>query len=158
MERSPSYLPFVKGITDKIGHLLRRKYDIRTFFRPPGQIRQMLRSPKDKNHLGVPGVYQVPCDCGKSYVGETGRNIVTRLTEHIRSMKSMDTTQSAIAEHASLANTRHYIRFDKASVLATERRYRPRKIREAIEINRHRTSETADGSCRQHGYQLLILP
>lgn len=137
VERSPAYLPFVRGITDKIGYLLRRKYDIRTFFRPPGQIRQMLRSPKDKDRLNVPGVYKVPCDCGKSYVGETRRNIATRLTEHIRSIKNMDITKSALAEHAHLLDSNHYIRFDKASVLAREKFYVPRKIREAIEINRH---------------------
>ncbi|KAF9811331.1 hypothetical protein SFRURICE_002700 [Spodoptera frugiperda] len=36
-ERTPAFLPFVKGVTDTIGHLLRRRYSIRTIFRPPGQ-------------------------------------------------------------------------------------------------------------------------
>lgn len=135
VDRVPIYLPYVRGVTDKIGALLRRKYSIRTFYRPPGRLRQFLRSPKDKEPLCTPGVYQIPCDCGKSYIGETRRNIGTRLTEHIRSVKNMDTSGSAVAEHALEAG--HFLRFDKVSVLAKEKFLVPRKVREAIEISRH---------------------
>ncbi|KAF9794120.1 hypothetical protein SFRURICE_009497, partial [Spodoptera frugiperda] len=117
-ERTPAFLPFVKGVTDTIGHLLRRRYSIRTIFRPPGQLRNLLRSPKDKDPLAVPGVYMIPCDCGSSYIGETRRNITTRLKEHIRSVKNRDTHTSAV------------------SVLAREKYFVPRKVREAIEISR----------------------
>lgn len=137
VERSPVYLPFIQGVTDKIGGFLRRKYNIKAVFRPPNQIRQFLRSPKDRDPLSVPGVYSIPCDCGKSYIGETRRNIATRLTEHIRSVKNLETDKSAVAEHALTQDSRHYIRFDKTSVLAREKFFVPRKIREAIEINRH---------------------
>ncbi|KAF9811566.1 hypothetical protein SFRURICE_017026 [Spodoptera frugiperda] len=124
------------GVTDTIGHLLRRRYSIRTIFRPPGQLRNLLRSPKDKDPLAVPGVYMIPCDCGSSYIGETRRNITTRLKEHIRSVKNMDTHTSAVAEHACSAGTTHFLRFDKVSVLAREKYFVPRKVREAIEISR----------------------
>ncbi|XP_050563102.1 uncharacterized protein LOC126912847 [Spodoptera frugiperda] len=135
-ERTPAFLPFVKGVTDTIGHLLRRRYSIRTIFRPPGQLRNLLRSPKDKDPLAVPGVYMIPCDCGSSYIGETRRNITTRLKEHIRSVKNRDTHTSAVAEHACSAGTAHFLRFDKVSVLAREKYFVPRKVREAIEISR----------------------
>ncbi|KAF9824171.1 hypothetical protein SFRURICE_002292 [Spodoptera frugiperda] len=136
-ERTPAFLPYVKGVTDTIGHLLRRRYSIRTIFRPPGQLRNLLRSPKDKDPLAVPGVYMIPCDCGSSYIGETRRNITTRLKEHIRSVKNRDTHTSAVAEHACSAGTAHFLRFDKVSVLAREKYFVPRKVREAIEISRH---------------------
>ncbi|KAF9802002.1 hypothetical protein SFRURICE_004253 [Spodoptera frugiperda] len=131
-----AFLPYVKGVTDTIGHLLRRRYSIRTIFRPPGQLRNLLRSPKDKDPLAVPGVYMIPCDCGSSYIGETRRNITTRLKEHIRSVKNRDTHTSAVAEHACSAGTTHFLRFDKVSVLAREKYFVPRKVREAIEISR----------------------
>ncbi|XP_063539716.1 uncharacterized protein LOC134748833 [Cydia strobilella] len=72
---------------------------------------------KDKDPLGNPGVYEIPCDCGKSYIGETGRNVATRLLEHIRSVKKMDCSNSAVAEHALETGTSHYLRFDKARLL-----------------------------------------
>ncbi|KAF9823479.1 hypothetical protein SFRURICE_011332, partial [Spodoptera frugiperda] len=116
-ERTPAFLPFVKGVTDTIGHLLRRRYSIRTIFRPPGQLRNLLRSPKDKDPLAVPGVYMIPCDCGFD-------------------VKNRDTHTSAVAEHACSAGTAHFLRFDKVSVLAREKYFVPRKVREAIEISR----------------------
>ncbi|CAH0693921.1 unnamed protein product [Spodoptera exigua] len=78
----------------------------------------------------------IPCDCGSSYTGETRRNIATRLKEHIRSVKNRDTHTSAVAEHACSTGTAHFLRFDKVSVLAREKYFVPRKVREAIEISR----------------------
>lgn len=136
VERVPAFLPYVRGVTDQIGHLLRRRYSIKTVFRPLTQIRKLLRSPKDRDPLSSPGVYEIPCDCGKSYIGETGRNINTRLAEHIRSVRKMDCNSSAVAEHAHSSDTSHFIRFDKVKVLAREKNFVSRKLAEAIEIDR----------------------
>ncbi|KAI5646808.1 hypothetical protein NE865_01063 [Phthorimaea operculella] len=125
VERRPIYLPFVKGVTDKIGFLLSRKFNIKTIFRPHTQIKRWLRSPKDKERLSGPGVYEIPCECGKSYIGETQRHVSTRVTEHIRSVKNRNTLQSAIAEHSLDSDANHYIRFDKAAVLAREKFFVP---------------------------------
>ncbi|KAF9817796.1 hypothetical protein SFRURICE_013529 [Spodoptera frugiperda] len=51
-------------------------------------------------------------------------------------VKNMDTHTSAVAEHACSAGTTHFLRFDKVSVLAREKYFVPRKVREAIEISR----------------------
>ncbi|KAF9822951.1 hypothetical protein SFRURICE_018125 [Spodoptera frugiperda] len=96
-------------VTPKIQH--------QDIFRPPGQLRNLLRSPKDKDPLAVPGVYMIPCDCGSMW-------------------KNRDTHTSAVAEHACSAGTTHFLRFDKVSVLAREKYFVPRKVREAIEISR----------------------
>ncbi|KAI5637762.1 hypothetical protein NE865_09544 [Phthorimaea operculella] len=105
-------------------------------FRPHTQVKHWLRSPKDKEPLSGPGVYSIPCECGKSYIGETQRHVSTRITEHIRSVKNCNTVTSAVAEHALDTDTNHYIRFDKTAILAREKFYVPRKVREAIEISR----------------------
>lgn len=143
-------------MTDKIGHLLRRRYSIKTVFRPPTQIKRWLRSPKDKEPLHTPGVYKIPCDCGKCYIGETRRNVSTRLTEHIRSMKKLDSNGSAVAEHAIDSGPSHYIRFDKTVVLAREKFYVPRKIREAIEIQRHPNFNRDGGWLLPHTWKPLL--
>ncbi|KAI5632081.1 hypothetical protein NE865_15196 [Phthorimaea operculella] len=136
VERRPTYLPYIKGLTDKIAFLLQRKYNIKTIFRPHTQVKHWLRSPKDKEPLSGPGVYSIPCECGKSYIGETQRHVSTRITEHIRSVKNCKTVTSAVAEHSLDTDTNHYIRFDKTAILAREKFYVPRKVREAIEISR----------------------
>ncbi|XP_052739858.1 uncharacterized protein LOC112042946 isoform X2 [Bicyclus anynana] len=59
VNRSPVYLTYVKGVTDKISHYLQRRFDIVTRFRPPALVKSILRSPKDRDPLNVPGVYKI---------------------------------------------------------------------------------------------------
>ena len=74
-ERILSILPYVKGTTDWIGRIL-NKHNIRTIFKPPKKIGQILRSPKDqRSPLSSAGVYKIPCFCGQVYIEETGRMI-----------------------------------------------------------------------------------
>jgi len=32
--------------------------------------------------MKTPGVYEMPCSCGKLYIGQMGRAIVVRIKEH----------------------------------------------------------------------------
>ncbi|XP_015124857.1 uncharacterized protein LOC107046694 [Diachasma alloeum] len=81
-------LPYLQGSTDHISKVL-QKHDIRTIFKPPTKIGQMLHSTKDgRPPLSLPGVYKIPCSCGKVYIGETGRRISTRIKEHQRCVKN----------------------------------------------------------------------
>ena len=55
-------------------------------------------------------VYKIKCcDCQASYIGETGRNLSTRLTEHKRATRDGD-VNNHIAEH--LLKTKHQIDWD----------------------------------------------
>lgn len=55
-------LPYVKGITDKIGSVL-QKHGIRTIFELQRKIAQLLRSIEDKIPLHTEGIYSRPCSC-----------------------------------------------------------------------------------------------
>ncbi|XP_055837278.1 uncharacterized protein LOC129905735 [Episyrphus balteatus] len=119
-----AFLPYRKGVSEGIGRIL-SNYGIKSIFKPPAKIRQILRSPKDKIPLQNPGVYSVPCSCGSEYIGETKRSISTRLNEHIKAIQKNEVTKSAICEHLAY-NTDHFIRFDQAKSISTERFYVPR--------------------------------
>ena len=45
-------------------------------------------------------VYEIPCTCGKVYIGETKGQLGTRLKEHKDACVRNQTEKSAIAEHA----------------------------------------------------------
>ena len=45
-------------------------------------------------------VYQIPCSCGRVYVGETVRRLETRMKEHLEACKRGECSKSAVAEHA----------------------------------------------------------
>jgi hypothetical protein len=42
---------------------------------------------KDDPGLKIPGVYGIPCECGKTYIGQTKRTIETSRKEHIRQLR-----------------------------------------------------------------------
>ncbi|XP_064076273.1 uncharacterized protein LOC135194592 [Vanessa tameamea] len=83
VERQPAFMPYLKGVTDKIARVL-GKYAVKTIFTPFKKIGQMLRSPKDSFPLEKPGVYKIDCSCGKSYIGQTKRTVSCRINEHIK--------------------------------------------------------------------------
>jgi len=45
------------------------------------------------------GVYIIPCSCGTPYIGETGRFINQRISEHAVDLKHRRIKSSALAEH-----------------------------------------------------------
>lgn len=144
VDRKPAFLPYVKGVTDKIAKIL-QKFSVKTIFTPLKKISHYLRSPKDSFPLEKPGVYKIDCSCGSSYIGQTKRTIACRVKEHIRAVKNVDTQKSAIAEHLIESGSNHWIELHNPQVISTERHYIPRLVQEAIEITKHRNFNREDG-------------
>ena len=82
-------------------------------------------------------MYRIPCECGLVYIGETGRNLSLRLKEHKTNCEKAELEKSAVAKH-SWTND-HPIKWNEASILATESHKFSRKMRESIEIEKHST-------------------
>ena len=82
-------------------------------------------------------IYQVQCeDCKNDYVGETARQLDTRIKEH------MTRTSSAIYEHCE--QTGHKIKPENTKVITSEDNLWKRKVKEAIEIKQRRPSLNRD--------------
>ena len=76
---------------------------------------------------------QDPCGtCPKVYIGQTGRTLKHRLMEHKRALRSGETAQSAVAEHA--INEGHTIKWDDAEVVDHSTRFCQRCTLEAWHI------------------------
>jgi hypothetical protein len=84
----------------------------------------------------------MPCECGKVYMGQTGRTIEARLKEHRRYVRLYQTERSAVAEPS--LSTYHRIDFDGSSKLGTATRYMDGLVREAIEIRLHQENFKRD--------------
>ncbi|XP_050544291.1 uncharacterized protein LOC126907220 [Daktulosphaira vitifoliae] len=127
-------LPYIQGITDRISRIA-QKFKLRTVFKPNTVAGSLLRNPIDKlPEMQTPGVYEIPCSCGKSYIGQTGRAIATRIKEHEKDVEYQRTEKSAVAEHAK--NKGHDIQFDKVKILNKETHFGKRMYKEAIEIEK----------------------
>ena len=83
-------------------------------------------------------MYKISCsDCRASYIGETGRNLTTRLTEHKRAKREGD-VNNHIAEHYRLTN--HTIDWDSAQCLTYSTNYFQRLTLESWFTNLEQTS------------------
>ena len=78
--KSTAVLPYIKGVSE----VLRR-----TVFKSDTTLRSHLVRPKDTleptKQDGV--VYKIPCECGKVYIGETGRAMQDRIKQHDRDIR-----------------------------------------------------------------------
>ena len=106
-------IPYIKGTSETIARIL-QPYNIRIAHKPITTLRQLLTNVKDKdepsNRRGA--VYKIKCcDCQATYIGETGRNLNVRLTEHKRATRNGD-INNHIAEHH--LKTNHRIDWDSA--------------------------------------------
>ena len=93
-------IPYIRGTSETIARIL-RPYNIRVAHKPMFTLRRLLTNVKGKGKPeDRPGaVYKIYCsDCQATYIGETGRNLTTRLTELKRATKKGDLNNN-ITEH-----------------------------------------------------------
>ena len=128
---------YIKGTSETIARM--QPYAIRVAHKPITTLRHLLINVKDKDEpsdrQGVE--YKIKCaDCQATYIGETGRNLNTRLTEHKRATRNGDRSNH-IAEHHRL--TKHSIDCDTAECLTYSTDYFQRLTLESWYTNLERT-------------------
>ena len=85
-------IPYIKGTSETITRIL-QPYNIRVAHKPITTLRQLLTNVKDKDEPSdrQGAVYKIKCCyCQATYIGETGRNLNVRLTEHKRATRNGD--------------------------------------------------------------------
>ena len=102
IEKPPiAYLSYVTGVSERIRKVC-RDFNIRTVIKSGPTLCGILTKVKDPlptiKQSNV--IYEVPCTCGKVYIGETKRRLETRLKEHKGACMRCLTDKTAIAEHA----------------------------------------------------------
>ena len=131
-------IPYIKGISENISRI-QQPFNIRVAHKPITTLRQLLTNIKDRdkprNRQGA--VYKINfSDCHASYIGETGRNLTARLTEHKRATRKGD-VNNHIAEHHRLTN--HTIDWDSAQCLNYSTNYFQRLTLESWSTNLEQT-------------------
>ena len=131
-------IPYIKGTSETIARIL-QPYNIRVAHKPITTLRQLLTNVKDKDEPNdrQGTVYKIKCcDCQASYIGETGRNLNIRLTEHKRATKNGD-VNNHIAEHH--LHTNHRIDWDSAECVTYSTDYYKRLTLESWFTNLEQT-------------------
>jgi predicted GIY-YIG superfamily endonuclease len=126
------YMPYVLGVSEKFKRI-GNQYNIRTVFKTKHTLRSSLvrtrpnRDPKQTAHY----VYSIPCECGRCYIGETGRSLAVRIREHRHNLKEGLLDKSKLTQHA---NEGHRVGWDEARILEIESNNRYRKYKESAHM------------------------
>ena len=86
----PTLALYIRGTSETIARIL-QPYNILVAHKPITALLRLLNNVKDedKPEDRQGAVYKIKCcDCQASYIGETGRNLSTRLTEHKRATRN----------------------------------------------------------------------
>ena len=100
-------------------------------------------------------IYSISCsDCGKQYIGETGRYIAERVSEHRMHTVKGNVSGSALAEHAW--DSGHAIDWDSCKIIDKENHWKKRKHLESFHICQRRPSLNRDKGTLPNSYLALL--
>jgi len=141
--KSTAVLPHVQGVSESLHRCLEQQ-GIRTVFKSDTALRSHLVRPKDTvNPAKQDGVvYRIPCECGKVYIGETGRSMQERIKEHDRDIRLTCTQTSAISEHTH--KTGHYPIWNEVKFIDRDPHWYTHRVKEAIHIRLHPNNVNRD--------------
>jgi hypothetical protein len=95
-----TFLPYARPIFSRIRRGLAR-HNAKSLGLPHKKVSSFLRPAKDNLGIRTPGVYRIPCECGKVCIGQTGRPVDTTLRELQRHLRLEHPGKSAVSEHCA---------------------------------------------------------
>ncbi|KAJ8917945.1 hypothetical protein NQ315_002640 [Exocentrus adspersus] len=98
--RISTVIPCIRGLSEKIRRI-GNAYNVTTAFRTQDTLRANLTrvKPKNENQDTNNCIYEIPCECGKSYIGERKRLLKVRIKKHQTLTRLGNTEKSRIAQH-----------------------------------------------------------
>ena len=141
--KATAVLPYVKGLSEQLRRCLQQQ-GVRAVFKLETTLRSQLVRPKDAvdpdKRDGV--VSRIPCECGKMYIGETGRPMQDRIKEHDGDIRLARTETSAVSEHALKTGNKPLL--NEVKFIDRDSYYYTRSVKEAIHIRLHSNNINRD--------------
>ena len=154
--RTSLTLPYIRGLSETIRRIL-GPLDIQVAFRPHSTLKRQLVHPKDPVPMDqrTGAVYQIPCsECPNVYVGQSGRTLKHRLSEHRRALQKEDVAASALAEH--VWSTGHQVNLSEAKVIDSQPFATMRCLLESWHIQRHHNTLNREKGTLPREYTALL--
>jgi len=143
-------LPYINKISESIANTIDKSKCI-TGYRVLNSLGKHIKAHKDTNELLANSnvVYKISCnDCNASYVGQTKRQVKTRIKEHKNNSKHLSSKPTVITEHSREYS--HSFDWDNIKILDTESNYYKRAVSEMLHIK-----EQVNGINAQKDTELL---
>ena len=121
-------IPYYPGLSERVARIL-RKVRRNLSLRPTRRIRDIVVRKRFQEPPVLGSVYNIGCaGCNFTYVGETGRTVEERVSEHKRAVRSLE-ERSELAMH--VAETGHGVDWAGVRMVDRERDYFKRGFKEA---------------------------
>lgn len=133
-------IPYVPNFSEKFINITRHT-DVRISYQSLNKLNKIIKTHKDplpdSSQSNV--VYKINCcDCDASYVGQTGRQLNTRIKEHKNHILRNNPNRSVITEHR--LNYGHDFDWQNVKILDHESFYHKRLVSEMLYIKRQKNS------------------
>ena len=133
-------IPYIPNFSEKFNNIA-RQLDVRLSYHSLNKLNKIIKTHKDPlpNSSQSNVVYKIDCrDCDASYVGQTGRQLNTRIKEHKNHITRNNSSKSVITEHR--LNHGHDFKWDNVKILDHEPFYHKRLLSEMLHIKRQKNS------------------
>jgi len=140
VERKIMVLPYVQPLSEFISSNIDKSKAI-IGFRCLNKLSRFIKVHKDVDHASLKNnvIYKINCnDCDATYVGQTKRQLRTRIREHKNNIKLDQSKHSVISEH--IIKFSHSFDWNDVKVLDRESKFYKRIISEMIYIKEQKSS------------------
>ena len=141
-------LPFIREISPQIEKEINSffaKLDFETKFlliNDTYSLKNVFKHKEQQQILHQYGVvYEISCNCGSSYIGQTSRNLITRINNHDPSSKTPQDTD--VTRHLT-DNPNHAVCFNNPIILARSDHWRKLLIKETLMIQQRNPDLNSD--------------
>jgi hypothetical protein len=127
------YIPYMNGVSEKFKRIGNR-YNIRNILKTKHTLRSSFmetRLERDRQQTAQ-CVYSIPCECGRSYIAETGTPLAMRHREHMHNLKYGLLEKSKLAQHAYKEDD--MVGWDEVRIVEIESNSRYRKCTESAHM------------------------
>jgi predicted GIY-YIG superfamily endonuclease len=151
-------IPYVSNIAEKFRNIT-KDLNVNLSFFSLNKMRNFIRAQKDilpiQSNKNV--VYKISCkNCDASYVGQTMRQLKTRMSEHRNHIHRNTTTQSVITEHR--INLDHEFDWENVQILDREPYLSKRLVSEMahIKLQKNSLNSQTDTDFLHHAYVSIL--
>jgi len=132
-------LPYIRNITERAATIIRDTTNFRVGFRCCNKLDTIVKA--HKNAIEIMSktniVYKIHCkECDVSYVGQTKRQIRTRIKEYRHNIKLDETRHSVLTNH--IVNHKHTFDWNNVRIMDSESNYNKRLVSEMLHIKEQR--------------------